>query len=208
MHYILRIQAIISSEEQQLILLIIITKMKIILLISLLLPLSLFSQVKYANDKVVVFADSVYFENKVKVQEGYFSDEYVNFQVNSDGSIINHAYFQLKSATDRWMTFLSGSSTFSDNPMIAWSPDNNRLRFGTNPTSAITSGFTELASIDSIGKMKLLGSIQIGTDTTSASVNNVGTIRYRADANNSWMEMVMQTGASAYSWVVIKTNTW
>jgi hypothetical protein len=48
----------------------------------------------------------------------------------------------------------------------------------------------------------------IGTSTEVAAVTNVGKIRYRADANNSWCEMVMQTGSSTYAWVVLKTNTW
>lgn len=35
-----------------------------------------------------------------------------------------------------------------------------------------------------------------------------GTIRYRTDSNNSYVEMCMQTGASTYSWIVINQNTW
>ena len=41
-----------------------------------------------------------------------------------------------------------------------------------------------------------------------ASVDTIGKIRYRLDGNASYYEMVMQTGATAYSWVAIKTNTW
>ena len=56
--------------------------------------------------------------------------------------------------------------------------------------------------------LEVNGGVQIGTDTDGASAAKVGTTRYRADANNSWMEMVMQTGSSTYAWVVIKTNNW
>lgn len=56
---------------------------------------------------------------------------------------------------------------------------------------------------------KKLSSTQLDlTHTFTASAETVGTIRYRADANNSWCEMVMQTAAATYAWVVIKTNTW
>jgi hypothetical protein len=48
----------------------------------------------------------------------------------------------------------------------------------------------------------------VGTSTEVAAEALAGKIRYRSDANNSWCEMVMQTGAAAWSWVVIKTNNW
>jgi hypothetical protein len=52
------------------------------------------------------------------------------------------------------------------------------------------------------------GFVQAGTSTDTPDVANVGAIRYRSDANNSYQEMVMQTGASTYEWVVIKQNSW
>lgn len=55
---------------------------------------------------------------------------------------------------------------------------------------------------------KLSGSTQVGDDSTAASSTNVGAIRYRTSGNNSYCEMVMQTGASTYAWVVIKQNSW
>lgn len=48
----------------------------------------------------------------------------------------------------------------------------------------------------------------VGDDSASASSNNVGAIRYRVSGNNSYCEMVMQTGASTYALVIIKQNTW
>ncbi len=56
--------------------------------------------------------------------------------------------------------------------------------------------------------LEVTGSVQIGTDVEAASAAKVGTTRYRSDANNSWKEMVMQTGSSTYTWLVIKTNNW
>ena len=57
------------------------------------------------------------------------------------------------------------------------------------------------------------GPIKIGTaQTLAASSTTVGAIRYRAGSNNSYMEMVMQTGISGFTpvfaWVIIKQNTW
>lgn len=59
-----------------------------------------------------------------------------------------------------------------------------------------------------IGTVSVEKSVKVGNDTEAASAANVGAIRYRSDANNSYCEMVMQTGASSYAWVVIKQNTW
>lgn len=58
------------------------------------------------------------------------------------------------------------------------------------------------------GKTQITSSVQIGDDTTGASSINAGAIRYRSDSNNSYCEMVMQTGSTEYGWVIIKQNTW
>jgi len=52
------------------------------------------------------------------------------------------------------------------------------------------------------------GGVKIANDADAASAGKVGTMRYRVSGNNSYFEMCMQTGASTYAWVVIKTNTW
>jgi hypothetical protein len=59
-----------------------------------------------------------------------------------------------------------------------------------------------------IGTVSVEKSVKVGNDTEAASAANVGAIRYRSDANNSYCEMVMQIGASSYAWVEIKQNTW
>lgn len=48
----------------------------------------------------------------------------------------------------------------------------------------------------------------IAGSSEAASINNVGKLRYREDANNSYLEQVMKTGTSTYDWVVVKQNTW
>jgi len=52
------------------------------------------------------------------------------------------------------------------------------------------------------------GGIQCGDDTAAASADKVGTTRYRATANASYVEMCVQTGAATYAWQTILTNTW
>ena len=60
---------------------------------------------------------------------------------------------------------------------------------------------------DPKSSLHLNGGVQIADDNDTASFDKVGTLRYRADANNSYVEMCMQTGAATYAWVVIKSNT-
>lgn len=52
------------------------------------------------------------------------------------------------------------------------------------------------------------GVLTATNNTDTASSANVGAIRYTYDTNYSRMEMVMQTDASTYQWVIIKENTW
>jgi len=54
-------------------------------------------------------------------------------------------------------------------------------------------GVTELIAID---------------DTHTASINNVGKIRYRVSGTNSYCDMVMQTSANTYAWINIIQNNW
>lgn len=79
-------------------------------------------------------------------------------------------------------------------------------------TGGFSTGNTRM-TIDSTGvtitgNISTTSSIKIGDDSSTASASNVGSLRYRSDLNNSYCEMCMQTGASTYDWIVIKTNTW
>ena len=57
-------------------------------------------------------------------------------------------------------------------------------------------------------KLQVNGGVQIADDGGAATVEKAGALRYRADSNNSYVEMCMQTGAGSYEWVIIKQNTW
>ena len=71
--------------------------------------------------------------------------------------------------------------------------DEGRVGIGlTNPTSML--------QID--------GGIQIANDTDAPSEDKVGTIRYRADSNNSYVEMCMQVGPNIYQWTLLFKNSW
>lgn len=68
----------------------------------------------------------------------------------------------------------------------------------------------EARAIDSRSTLKsqFAGALQIGeTPTMTETDNNAGSLRYIETANRSAVEMLMKTGASAYSWVVIQENT-
>jgi hypothetical protein len=94
----------------------------------------------------------------------------------------------------------------------------SNIDFRTGATSSTNAGSSKMV-IDYLGavgigtttpaaKLDVAGGIKIANDTDAASVTKVGTIRYRTSGNNSYMDMCMQTGASTYEWVNIKTNTW
>ena len=59
-------------------------------------------------------------------------------------------------------------------------------------------------------KLDVNGGIKMADDTATASEIKEGTLRYRTDSNNSYLEMCMQTGPNIgdFAWVVIKQNSW
>ena len=56
--------------------------------------------------------------------------------------------------------------------------------------------------------LEVNGGVKVANDNDVASASKVGTLRYRSDSNNSYVEMCVQTGASTYSWVIIHQETW
>ncbi len=56
--------------------------------------------------------------------------------------------------------------------------------------------------------LQVNGGVQVADDTDAATADKVGTLRYRADSNHSYVEMCVQTGASTYAWVIIHQETW
>ncbi len=91
-------------------------------------------------------------------------------------------------------------------------PTNNENVIGYaaegNGSNTVTIGNSSVTDNYLTGKVHVTSSVQVSDDTDTATAANVGAIRYRSDSNNSYMDMCMQTGASTYAWVNIKTNTW
>jgi hypothetical protein len=78
-------------------------------------------------------------------------------------------------------------------------------RFAINGTTQFAIRETGISTPKTISAQEY---IKVGQSTDVATGSNVGAIRYRSDANNSYAEMVMQTGASTYAWVIIQQNSW
>jgi hypothetical protein len=61
-------------------------------------------------------------------------------------------------------------------------------------------------------KLDVAGGVKVADDTDTASLNKVGTLRYRyvpgSPKNFSYVDMCMQTGTSSYAWVNIVQNVW
>ena len=70
------------------------------------------------------------------------------------------------------------------------------------------TGFVGVGTTTPIATLDVNGPIKMGNASTTPLATTVGTMRYREDANNSYVEMIMKTGASTYAWVVIQQNTW
>jgi hypothetical protein len=56
-------------------------------------------------------------------------------------------------------------------------------------------------------KLDVDGGVKVGNDSDVASADKEGTFRYRSDANNSYVEVCMKTGASTYAWEIISQKT-
>ena len=83
----------------------------------------------------------------------------------------------------------------------AGTADQERVRI----TGEGKSGF---GVTDPQAMVDVAGGIKIADDTDVASVDKVGTRRYREDANNSYYEICMKTGVSTYAWEIILQKTW
>ena len=70
----------------------------------------------------------------------------------------------------------------------------------------INNNFTVSQTIT--GGLEVSEGIKVGNDSNIASASNAGTHRYRSNANNSYVDMCMQTGATTYEWINIVQNNW
>ena len=75
-------------------------------------------------------------------------------------------------------------------------------------TKQLSGSYALTGSLEVQGTVTATSSIQVGDNSATASSTNAGSIRYRTSGNNSYVDMVMQTGASTYTWVNIVQNNW
>ena len=145
--------------------------------------------------------DSVMFEGSSKIGIGNQSPNHeldVTGDINLDaGSLF---FSSLGNAAPDWSitTDVSGDLIIDE----ITGPENVIFRNGGNMGVGLTGSTTPQAKLD------VNGSIRMGDDSFLATASNVGTQRYRVSGNNSYVDMVMQTGATTYAWVNIVQNNW
>ncbi len=121
------------------------------------------------------------------------------------------------------MTNVSSSVFVGSNTKALASGDTNEIVIGTNVTGlgsnsviigdanitkTVLNGKVGIGTTTPKSALQVNGGIQVANDTDTATADKVGTIRYRADSNNSYVEMCVQTGATTYAWVIIHQETW
>jgi len=106
---------------------------------------------------------------------------------------------------------LIGTSVSNGNKLrVNGTVDVNKLQLNTTPATA--SGTPPLLTWNS--STKDVESVPYATfatltdDASAATSSNAGKLRYRVSGNNSYIDIVMQTGASTYEWVNIVQNNW
>ena len=122
----------------------------------------------------------------------------VTGDINLDaGSLL---FSSIGSAVPNWSiaTDASGDLIIDDTT----GPENVIFRNGGDVGVGLTGSNTPQARLD------VNGAIRMGDDSSLPTASNVGTQRYRVSGNNSYVDMVMQTGAATYAWVNIVQNNW
>jgi hypothetical protein len=99
-------------------------------------------------------------------------------------------------------TIITGSLTVITGSNIEFQVTNTGVKIG----NIISDNHTVTGSLRVTGS--ITGTVQLPDSSATASSINVGSMRYRTSGNNSYVDMVMQTGASTYEWVNIVQNIW
>lgn len=104
-------------------------------------------------------------------------------------------------ATENW----SGSANGAD---LTFATTQNGTTARVERMRITGSGNIGIGTTIPYSKLEVSGGIKMSDDTDTASINKVGTLRYRKSGNNTYCEMCMQTGASSYDWIAIIQNNW
>lgn len=132
--------------------------------------------------------------------------DYIGLKITGNyGRYVEDAY----DCGNYYGVYISANHTVPMNgPMINYGMYCNVSGGNTNYSAILMGGNVGIGTNSPKSTLHVNGGVQIGNDSDSATSDKVGTIRYRTSGNNSYCEMCMQTGASTYAWVAIKTNSW
>ena len=110
--------------------------------------------------------------------------------------------------------FFNDTTTGHDDWKISADWDQFNIQQYVNDTTYTTRIMSDSTGQVGIGtsspraKLDVAGGIKMADDSSTASSANAGTQRYREDANNSYVDMCMRTGATTYEWVNIVQNNY
>lgn len=148
-----------------------------------------------------ITADSIFINVDLGVHGGVVSGTkiFTNSAMNICNATLNAGDVILNGSTV--INFMAGTSIWGGSDLIL--NDNCEVNFysGFSIVDNVINNDPSTVTINDYRNT-------IAGSSEAASINNVGKLRYREDANNSYLEQVMKTGASTYAWVVVKTNTW
>jgi len=161
--------------------------------------------------------------NRFRLGTGFSTEPTIPFYANGEGwfngtSSNTKAALKVTESGDRFFevspnnstTFLLGDlDALGDETYIKGDYSNIEIYSNGNLTAIFdASNRVGVGVAVPRAKLDVNGGVRIADDSTAASATNVGTLRYRTSGNNSYVDMVMQTGASTYEWVNIVQNNW
>jgi len=157
-------------------------------------------------------------DTSVQYQVFLFSDfqhSNANFQEFKIGSsafvnIVNSAFVDIYANSGYFDSAIKATTAKLTNLKDGYLPYHISDTAGLGDSPIYTDGTNVSIGTDAPkSKLQINGAVQVGDDTSAASVDKVGALRYRPDGTNaSVVEMCMQTGASTYAWEEIKRKTW
>tara|TARA_R110001592_G_scaffold84138_3_gene248968 strand:- start:1462 stop:2799 length:1338 start_codon:yes stop_codon:yes gene_type:complete len=162
------------------------------------------------NDEAKAASGLFYENNNAQLILKNSSDTQV-VRISSDGitkSYINSGYFGFGTTTPQRKVDIQGSARINTLDFNN-SYNTNFITTGNDTTLYFdqpTANYSQHISVG--GRIKANSSIQSGNNTAAASALLAGSQRYYVSGNNSYVDVCMQTGATTYAWVNIKTNTW
>ena len=120
-------------------------------------------------------------------------------QNTSANSIVFKQGLYHNSTENATIAYYRGGGTTGGFLTFQTSNGSEKMRIASNGKVGIGTTFPK-------SQLQVAGGIQMADDTTTASADKVGTLRYYDDANNSYVDMCMKTGSTTYAWINIVQN--